>query len=167
MKEFVHNFCCARALNKNITKTNPTAQLNAWHTGARHVTRCGVGTFFDARLESCLFRRPWFQSKAFCRPCSERGRTSRAVTVFRLVSSVQMTASRRSSCRMRSATQFSRKTCRYATSLLVDEARNSLDTSTTGLAPDSRLGVVVDVVAQHLTVVLHTFPQFLASFHAQ
>lgn len=53
----------------------------------------------------------------------------------------------------------------HATCLLVDEARDTLDATTTGKTANSRLGDALDVVAQHLAVTLRaSFTQTLASF---
>ena len=49
----------------------------------------------------------------------------------------------------------------------IDEARNSLDTSTTGQAPDRWLCDALAIVAQHLPVALGTsFSQALSTFSA-
>ena len=41
-----------------------------------------------------------------------------------------------------------------STGLLIDESRDTLDSSTTSQTPDGRLGDSLDVVSQHLTVTL-------------
>jgi hypothetical protein len=46
----------------------------------------------------------------------------------------------------------------HATSLLVDKARDTLDTTTASEAADSRLGDTLDVVTQDLAVTLGTSP---------
>ena len=51
------------------------------------------------------------------------------------------------------------------TSLLVDESRDTLDSTTTRQTPDGGLGDALDVVTQHLTVTLGaSLSQSLASF---
>ena len=51
--------------------------------------------------------------------------------------------------------------------LLVDEARDTLDTATTRQTTDGGLGDTLDVIAQHLAVTLGaSFAQALASFAA-
>ena len=51
------------------------------------------------------------------------------------------------------------------TSLLVDEARDALDTTTAGETADCRLGDALDVIAQYLTVALGaSLPESLSSF---
>ena len=51
------------------------------------------------------------------------------------------------------------------TSLLVDESRDTLDSTTPRQTPDGRLGDALDVVTQHLAVTLGTsLSQSLASF---
>jgi len=53
----------------------------------------------------------------------------------------------------------------YSTSFLVNEARNTLDTTTTSEAANSRLGNALDVVAQDFTMALSTgFSETLATF---
>ena len=53
----------------------------------------------------------------------------------------------------------------YSTSFLINEARNTLDTTTTGEAANSRLGNTLDVVAQDFTMALSTgFSETLATF---
>ena len=55
----------------------------------------------------------------------------------------------------------------HATSLLVDEARDTLDATTTGKTADSRLGDALDVVTQDLAMTLRaSLTQTLASFTA-
>ncbi len=52
-----------------------------------------------------------------------------------------------------------------AARLLVDQARDALDTATTSQTADSRLGDTLDVITQHLSVALGApFPQTLSSF---
>ena len=52
-----------------------------------------------------------------------------------------------------------------STSLLIDEARDSLDSSTTSQPPDGGLGDALDVVSQHLPVPLGTsLSQSLSTF---
>ena len=52
-----------------------------------------------------------------------------------------------------------------STGLLIDEARDTLDSSTTSQPPDGRLGDALDVVSQHLPVPLGTaLSQSLSSF---
>ena len=41
-----------------------------------------------------------------------------------------------------------------STGLLVDESRDTLDSTTTGQTPDGGLGDALDVISQHLTVTL-------------
>ena len=49
--------------------------------------------------------------------------------------------------------------------LLVDQPRDPLDTSTSGQAPDGRLGDALDVIPQHLPVPLGSaFSKSLAAF---
>ena len=51
------------------------------------------------------------------------------------------------------------------TGLLVDESRDTLDSSTTRQPPDGGLGDALDVVSQHLTVTLGaSLSESLASF---
>ena len=51
------------------------------------------------------------------------------------------------------------------TGLLVDESRDTLDTSTAGQTPDGGLGDALDVIAKHLPVTLGaTLSQSFASF---
>ena len=51
------------------------------------------------------------------------------------------------------------------TSLLIDESRDTLDSTTTRQTPDGGLGDALDVVTQHLTVTLGaSLSQSLASF---
>ena len=55
----------------------------------------------------------------------------------------------------------------HATGLLVDEAGDTLHTSTTRQTPDGGLGDALDVIPQHLTVPLGaSLSQSLASFAA-
>ena len=52
-----------------------------------------------------------------------------------------------------------------STSLLIDESRDTLDSSTTSQPPDCRLGDTLDVVSQHLPVPLGaSLSESLASF---
>ena len=58
-----------------------------------------------------------------------------------------------------------------AAGLLVDEARDTLDSSTAGETPDGRLGDALDVVSQDLPVTLgaslsESFASFAAARHA-
>ena len=54
-----------------------------------------------------------------------------------------------------------------STSLLVDQARDTLDSSTTSQPPDGGLGDALDVISQHLPVPLGTsLAESLASFAA-
>jgi len=60
----------------------------------------------------------------------------------------------------------------YATSLLVDEARDTFDTTTTSETTDSGFGDTLDVVAKNLTVALgaalsETFSTFSAARHCE
>ena len=53
----------------------------------------------------------------------------------------------------------------HTTSLLVDEARDTLDSTTTSQSPDGGLGDALDVISQHLTVTLRSsLAESLASF---
>ena len=55
----------------------------------------------------------------------------------------------------------------YASGLLVDEARDALDTATAGEAPDGGLGDALDVVPEHLAVALGAaLAESLSSFSA-
>ena len=52
-----------------------------------------------------------------------------------------------------------------STSLLIDESRDTLDSTTTSQPPDSRLGDTLDVVSQHLPVTLSaSLSQSLSTF---
>ena len=52
-----------------------------------------------------------------------------------------------------------------STSLLIDESRDTLDSSTTSQPPDCRLGDTLDVVSQHLPVTLSaSLSQSLSTF---
>ena len=52
-----------------------------------------------------------------------------------------------------------------STGLLIDETRNTLDSSTASQTPDGGLGDSLDVVSQHLTVTLGaSLSESLASF---
>ena len=52
-----------------------------------------------------------------------------------------------------------------STSLLIDETRDPLDSSTAGQSPDGRLGDALDVVPQHLAMTLgSSLPESLSSF---
>ena len=52
-----------------------------------------------------------------------------------------------------------------STCLLIDEARDTLDSSTASQTPDGRLGDSLDVVSQHLTVTLGaSLSESLSSF---
>ena len=54
-----------------------------------------------------------------------------------------------------------------AAGLLVDETRDTLDTTTASQTADGRLGNALDVVAQHLTMALGaSFAESFASFAA-
>lgn len=58
----------------------------------------------------------------------------------------------------------------HTTGLLVDEARDTLDTTTTSQTSDGRLGDTLDVVSQHLPVTLgaplsESFSSFTTSRH--
>ena len=54
-----------------------------------------------------------------------------------------------------------------STCLLIDEARDTLDSSTASQTPDGRLGDSLDVVSQHLTVTLGaSLSESLSSFAA-
>ena len=57
-----------------------------------------------------------------------------------------------------------------STSLLIDQTRDPLDSSTAGQSPDGRLGDALDVVPQHLAMTLgssfpESFPSFATSTH--
>ena len=57
-----------------------------------------------------------------------------------------------------------------STSLLIDESRDPLDSSTAGQSPDGGLGDALDVVPQHLAMTLgsslpESFPSFATSTH--
>ena len=53
----------------------------------------------------------------------------------------------------------------HSTSLLIDETRDPLDSSTTSQSPDGRLGDALDVVPQHLAMTLgSSLSESLASF---
>jgi len=55
----------------------------------------------------------------------------------------------------------------HSPGLLIDEARNTLDTASAGQAPDGRLGDALDVVPEHLPVTLGApLAESLASFAA-
>ena len=52
-----------------------------------------------------------------------------------------------------------------STSLLIDESRDPLDSSTAGQSPDGRLGDALDVVPQHLAMTLgFSLSESLSSF---
>ena len=52
-----------------------------------------------------------------------------------------------------------------STSLLIDESRDPLDSSTAGQSPDGGLGDALDVVPQHLAMTLgSSLPESLSSF---
>ena len=52
-----------------------------------------------------------------------------------------------------------------STSLLIDQTRDPLDSSTAGQSPDGRLGDALDVVPQHLAMTLGSpLPESLSSF---
>ena len=53
----------------------------------------------------------------------------------------------------------------HSTGLLIDQARDTLDSTTTSQSPDSGLSDALDVVSQHLTMTLSaTLSKSLASF---
>jgi len=52
-----------------------------------------------------------------------------------------------------------------STGLLIDEARDTLDTSTSGQSADGRLGDTLDVITQHFAMTLGaSFAESFASF---
>ena len=53
----------------------------------------------------------------------------------------------------------------HSTGLLIDQARDTLDSTTTSQSPDGGLGDTLDVVSQHLTMTLGaSLSESLASF---